>query len=794
MILKKIDRPLKILQIFLYVGFISLWFRWNIPPLRELNLSPLFMLIPLLVVSLLRFSSKIKGESFRFPQISRDKLLAILILILAGFLLRLPFLLNYSGLLTSDDVMYSLEGKHISEGKAAPICAYGQLYLGSLPSHFFALVYKIFGYSIFNFKFFTFLLYLAFVIFHFLFLSKFFDLKFSLWVALIYFLPLGYIVHISLDGMFIFPLILILGLSIIYLSHLIVSENKPKYLSLLGFLIGLAFWTHPITIYFIFVSLILLFFYYKFDLKKYMTVFLYALIGYLPQLMLDAFNKFYLVGFLEAGKGLLTWEKIKKTADLSLYLLSLSESPARRFLIIIIILGFIATLYYAYKTRQVNLAIIYNGYFLIFLLVYFLSGHSDRYFIRYLFPLIFCLPVFLLAWALLIKKKIKNVVIAVFCLICLLFFNLKEQYSYYLAVKEYHHNLKTIASNLIQSGVKYWKGDFWTSYLLTALTGEKVIISSTSLRRYYPYELFYENYTDKENFIFLRGEGSLERRQAQELISLLDALNISYKKKEIGPCWLIYDINSPIKNIVPAPPVIPQIKESQIEEKGGYLVLTFKNSTVLNQDISFWLNVEIREFSSAAKAFSLKDEEIKMEMPIPPLDSLTILYYVDYQGIVIPSTYREIKFSRKLWPEENISRPEIVYLYGFGSPVNYEGQSLLICQKKIKIEWNRRPKEGEELCLVLHSPFKFHQLYWYGRFAQEAEIEVNEKPFTRIKLKDGRNLIKIGGESIPWKEKNNVIALNFKYHFRFGFSPRWKTSALLEDCFVETKKDLPKLN
>lgn len=791
MVLKRIDRPLKFFQIFFYVGFIFLWFKWNIPPLRELNLSPLFMLIPLLVVSLLRFSSKVKGKPFRLLQISRNKLLAILMLILVGFLLRLPFLLNYNGLLTSDDVLYSLEGKHISEGKAAPICSYGQLYIGTLPSHFFALVFKIFGYSMFHFKFFTFLLYLAFVIFHFLFLSKFFDLNFSLWVALIYFLPLGYIVHISLDGMFIFPLILILGLSIIYLSHLIVAENKPKYLSLLGFLMGLAFWTHPITIYFIFVSLILLFFRYQFDLKKYLIIFFYALIGYLPQLMLDAFNKFYLVSFLEAGKGLLTWEKIKKTADLSLYLLSLSENPARRFLILIIFLGFIATLYYSFKTRQFDLALIYNGYLLVFLIIYFLSGHSDRYFIRYLFPLIFCLPVFLLAWALFIKKKIKNIAILVFCLICFIFFNLKEQYSYYLAVKEYHHNLKKIASNLIQSGVKYWKGDFWTSYLLTAITGENVIISSTSLRRYYPYELFYENYTDKENFIFLRGEGSLERRQAQELITLLDALNIPYKKKEIGPCWLIYDISSPIKNILPAPPVIPHIKESKIEEKDGYLVLTFKNLTVLNQDISFWLNAEITEFSSAAKAFSLKDEEIKMEIPMPTLDSFTIFYYLDYQGIVIPSTYREIKFSRTPRLEENISRPEIVYLYGFGSPVNYEGQSLLICQKKIKIELNRRPKESEQLCLILHSPFKFHQLYWYGRFTQEAEIEINEKPFTTIKLKNGRNLIKIGGENISWKEKNNVISLNFKYHFRFGFSPRWKTSALLENCYVETKKALP---
>ncbi|MCX7974097.1 MAG: hypothetical protein N3B16_06285 [Candidatus Aminicenantes bacterium] len=748
------------------------------------------MLLPFLIVSFFRFFLKIKGQpvSFpRFPKISRDKLLAILIIIIVGFCLRLPYLINYLGMLTSDDVIYALEGKHISEGKVPPICCYGQLYLGTLPSHFFALVFKTFGYSIFNFKLFTFLLYLGFVIFHFLFLTKFSSLTFALCLALFYFLPLGYLVHISLDGMFIFPLILILGLLIIYISYVVAHEKKPKYLSCLGFLIGLSFWTHPMTIYFIVIGIFLLFLNYKFDLKKYLTLFLYAVIGYFPQLLLDIFNKFYLVGFLEAGKGTISWDKIKKTIDLSLYLLSLSEHPARVIFVFVILFGFLAILYYSFKTKQYDLAKIYNSYLIVFFLVYLFSGHSDRYFIRYLFPLIFCLPICLLSWALLIKSKIKYLAVFIFCLFCFLFFNLKEQYSFYLAVKEYHGNLKKIANFLQASKVKYWKGDFWTSYLLTAITGEKVIIGSTTLRRYYPYELLYENYANQENFIFLRGEGSLERRQARDLLSLLEALKIPYKKKEIGDCWLIYDINSAIKNIIPGPPLLPKLSQPEIEVKGGYLLLSFRNLTKSDQELYFWINVEIKEFSLVSKPFSLKDSEIKIEIPYPPKDSLTIIYYLDYQGVAIPSSYQQIQFTRESIRLEELIRPEIVYLFGIGSSVNYEGQSLWICQKKVKIEWNRPLENGEQLNLVLHSPFKFYQLYWYGQYVQEVEIRVNDQLVSKAKLKDGRNIIKIGSKDISWREKNNLISLNFKYHFRFGFSPRWKTSALLEKIFVEKK-------
>lgn len=784
--LKKKEILLKVLQLIFYICFISVWFKDNFAPLRSLRIKILFFLFPLLIVSGWLLILKIRKVKISFPLLTKQKSIWIGVIILVCLLLRLPFLMNYVGTMTSDEALFYLEGKHIAEGKVPPICSYGQLYHGTSPSHLFALVFKIFGNSVLAFKLTIFFLYLAFIIFHFLFLLNFFPLDFALLVAIFYGLPFGYLVQISLDGEFVLSLLFLLGLAIIYLSYLIAERNQEKYLPWLGFLIGFALWTNPILIYFVLVSLITLFLKYRWNLKKYLIIFFYALVGFWPQLLIEIFYRFHLIKFLTAGELVINAEKIKKTFYLMASLLTFSPHPSRIVLVLGVLVGFFAILGYVIKTNQVIVLKIYPVYFLVFLIIYLLSGHSNRYLIRYLYPLFFCWPLFLLAPFVFLRPKVR---IAAFIGLCLLLFfgyNFSTQYHYFLAVKESHQNLTQIVSFLKETKEKYWKADFWTAYLITALTGEEIIVATTTHRRYFPYELYYYNLAIKDNFIFLRGEGSNERWHARMVISLLESLKVGYKKKEIGDCWLIYNIESPVVYLdEPGPSSLPQIEGPQMELADGYLLLTFKNVNPSKENSLFWLTVEIPPFSKVGRQFSLQDKEIKIRCPFPPKNSFDLIYYLDYWGTIIPASYQKRQVSLPSSIIETLSRPEIVYLYGFDFVPDYEGKRMRTCEKEVKIELNRPLLPREKLCLVLHSPFNFSHLHWYGRFVQEVEVFINGQLVSKYQLKDGRNEIKISGEGVDWQQKNNVIDLKFKHHFRFDFRPRVKTAAVLEKIYFE---------
>lgn len=188
----------------LYLGFVFFWFKGDIYPLKKIQINPLVFLLPLLGILCYRLFLKMKQRRFRLPPVSKKILWAILVISLTAVAFRIPYLLNSYGLVTSDDAITALMGKHISQGKLAPICFYGQLYMGSLGSHFLALMFKVFGYSVLCFKLSTFLLYLGFILIHFLFLKEIFPFAFSVIVSLFYSLPLGALVDIGFDEMTIY--------------------------------------------------------------------------------------------------------------------------------------------------------------------------------------------------------------------------------------------------------------------------------------------------------------------------------------------------------------------------------------------------------------------------------------------------------------------------------------------------------------------------------------------------------------------------------------------------------------
>jgi len=780
------DRLLRAIQVILYVGFIFLWFKGNIYPLKKIKISPLIPLLPLLAILCYRLFLKMKRNNFRLPPVPGKVLWAMLAISLAALAFRVPYLLNSYGMVTSDDAITALMGKHIAQGELAPICFYGQAYMGSLGSHFFALMFKVFGYSVLCFKLSTVLLYLGFVLVHFLFLKDIFPYAFSVMVSLFYCLPLGALISIGFDDTVVCPIFMLLGTSVVYVGYRVSCQKREDLVPWLGFLMGISFWTHQMTAYFILTSLIMMAFTYKFAWKKYATLVLYGMVGFLPMIMQEIYIKFHLVRFLTAGERILDWAKVRTTLRLTASLVAFSNEPTRYIFLGFVLFGFAALLYFALKSKRFLPPNVYNLFLVIFFFTYLFSGHSNKSLIRYLYPLCFCLPVLMLSGFLLIKPRTKYAAASALILVLFLFYNLKGNYSYFLDIQKAHRALKPVVAFLEETGVRYWSGEYWTAYQITALAGEKVVVDSTSVNRYYPYHLFYYNRNEMENFIYLRGEGSRERNEATTLISMLEALGVDYKKKEIGDCRLIYDVQEPIYPRTlfgPVPTRLPRLDAPQIGASEGYLNLIFKNESP-GQDLAFRMNVEVPGFSTTAKRFSLADKEIPVKIPFPEDASFPIRYYLDYQGIKIPSTLREMSYTPPTG-ESGRSREEAVFLYGFGPVVRIDDTRMRLCEKEIRFQWNRRIGRGEKLRFRLYSPFEFSHTHWYGDYFQEVEALVNGRRAIAAKLLDGENIIRLGSDDVPWNERNNVITLRFKYHLPFSFAPFWKTAALLGKIDVE---------
>ncbi len=104
-----------------YIIFVFLWFKDNILPFKKINISYLFPLAGMGIIGvwhLLLFMRERKiNLSRRIPSIP----VVVLLLVLLALAFRIPFLVNNFGLMSSDDAVPALMGKHISEGKLLPL-------------------------------------------------------------------------------------------------------------------------------------------------------------------------------------------------------------------------------------------------------------------------------------------------------------------------------------------------------------------------------------------------------------------------------------------------------------------------------------------------------------------------------------------------------------------------------------------------------------------------------------------------------------------------------------------------
>jgi len=773
------------LQHIFYVFFVLLWFKDNFSPLRNLPLSYFFALIPLLILTLVRFILKYRRKKIGFPGKITKETAALLALLLLTVIVRIPCLVYPNGMMTSDDAIPALMGKHISEGKVPPVCFYGQLYMGSLSSHFFALMFKVFGYSMFVLKGATLLIYLAFMAVQFFFLKDIFSYQFALAVAFFYSLPFIQLVTAGLDNTSAYPLVLLLGALLLYLTYLISFKARENWLPVLGFLMGLAFWTHQITIGFILTSLLVLLFKTRFKIKTYARLFFYAVLGFLPQLLIEVFNRFQLAGFLTTGKRIVNWEKVKSGVEFTASLFASDGHALKYIFLFFLFSGFIYLVFLSWKKKAFLPQSIFSLFFLIFYLFYIFSYFSNRPVVRYLYPLYFCLPALLLAPFLALKSRLRNVLSFGLVVFLFLSFSMKGTLTQYEMIKGRHQRIDRVMAAMEKTGKKFWYAEYWTAYLLTAASKEKLIVDSYSVNRYSPYTLSYWNQNDKDNYVFLFVEWADEKVRQASFIRWLETLDIRTKKIDTGEGELFIDIETRLNPRIimrDPPPNLPQLELEQIDPREGYLRLIFQNKS-RREDIGFWLSAEIPGFSSEMKRFSLADEEVKINLPYPQASSFAIKYYLEYFGVKIPSSARKLSYSL---PKDKIQErdSQLVYLRGFGPEVNYLGKNRRICEKEIAFEINKAPVDDLEVRVFLCSPFQFSSWNWYGRNSQKVSIEVNQAFFGKRELKDGENVIRLRIPKNTLKRNGNIIALKFRYHLWHPSFPLWRVAAFLNKIEV----------
>jgi hypothetical protein len=758
----------------------------SFPSLRIVRISPLVPLVLFVFVFLFKLFVQIRQKRhIRLPRLKVNRsfiAVVILVLLAAGF--RIPFLVHNFGLYTSDHAVSALMAKHISEGKLPPVYFYGQLYSGSLSEHFFALLFLLFGYSVFLLKLSTLLFYLAFMAVQFLLIRKIFSFDFAVLVSLFYCLPIGHLVTVSFFNTSPFSLTLLFGALALYMTYLICYKNKPALIPPLGFLMGLSFWTYQISIAFILTSLFILVWKYRFDLKRYIVLFVFALLGSLPFWVHEIQEGLSLAKFLVPGEGkILLGARIQRTLDFIRELFFLKKTPLDSILLVLVFLGFVVLIFLSFKKRSLVPQSLFSVFFVFFLVMYITSDFSDKDVVRYLYPLYFCLPVLLLSIFSFVKARVKYLVIFFLFLSLFLFGNLREQIWSFQITRGTDRMLRGVIQTIKKTGNIYWQGEYWTAYLLTALSEEKTIVDSLTQNRYFPYSLDYYNQGENNNFIFLRRKGSYEAGMAERLVHLLDALDVGYKKKEIGDALLVYDVGStvfpPVFDLESAvPPRLPDMDLTQIRNSDGHLLLTFKNNEPV-EDLHLMAHVEIPDFSSTSLAFSWNKEEIRIKIPFPQKESFKIRCYFDYKGLKIPSTEKEWVYTL---PDEKGQkrRQDVVPLSGVGPIVNYKGKTLRICEKEVNLEINKELSGDSQVQLYLYSPFQFHHPYWYGEYCQRVRVAVNKNFLEEFQLEDGANRIDIALRDKCLKEGSNILTLRLKYHMPFAFFKRRKTAALLD--------------
>jgi len=776
----------KLLQVIFYLLFVFLWLKDNFPPLRKWRVSPLFALAGFLAVTAVRIGPRLKY--FRIKPLARQakewRALALILLLAAA--IHIPYLIHNYGLMDSDEAIPSLQGKHIAEGRLPPIYYYGALFQGSLPQFFQALLFKVFGYSALLTKIAAFLAFMAFLMVQFQLLKDIFSSAWAFSICLFYVPPFMYLIQASFDVGSHFPVVFFLGTVVLAWTYKIYYRNQDECLAPLGFVMGLSFWTHQISIVFITASGVYLLLRYKLRIRNYLKLALYFCIGVFPVIMSEVYWKFPLIRMLSGGgAGVVSGSKIARFKKLGLTILSSGPAALDWIYLILILLGLGILLSFSIKKKKLLPSSLFAVYFLAFAAVYLLSQSSSQDILRYLYLLFTVLPVLFAAVFMLLKTKIRYAAAVLFFLLLFAWSNGKTSLAYYHTVKDRHAELRPVLTAMAETKEKYWQGHYWISYLINSISKENFIVASTTVERYPYYRLLYDSNAAHSNFIFLR-DTPQAKDDASRLTSLLGRCGIEYKTKDIGLWLLVYDIPQFIypKNLFFPPQEIPQIVLDKVTPAKTGLDLEFVHKGTAAGG-GFRVDAEIPGYCSRFAPLPARPaEKFVVHMPLPPRERVKIRYAVNYQGLVIEPTRSEYEY---LIPPAAapLERDPVEYLTGLGPREKVSGKYRTVCAKEATLQINVPLRESAKIKLTFLAPMRFNNFWWHGVFVQEVEVYVNGQKAAQKTLPDGENILSIDCRFPPFQKGQNIIGLKFKYALALTLQDHWRTAALLEDVRIE---------
>ncbi len=805
------DLALKYAQVFLYLIFVFAWFKDGFEVLKGIALSPWPLLGLLVLVTIARV---LRNKSLKFPpRFYPSKEITVLLLLLClAVLVRMPFMLHSYGLINSDDGIPALESKHISEGTTRPIYYYGQHYMGSLPFHFYAIGFKLFGYSIFLFVLMHVLFYLAFMVTQYLLFKEIFrSLTTALLLTSFYVLPLGHLLSMTFYVGANFTIALFLGSLSIYLAYRVYAKNQAGLIPWIGFIMGVAFWTHPITVCFSAVSSLLMVVKYRMSIKRYLVLMIYFAIGVFPVIMYEMFTGFASSRYaFSSPRGVnVLWDRMGSIIANLPTLFSMEPNGLRPAYLIIVAAGIAVTAIISFRRPRAVSGNIFTLFFFSYLLIYALSRFPiDETKLRYLYPFYFCLPPLIGGALAFIKSQIRHILLGFLFAAIFLLGNARSVRECYLKIIQADLTLNEILQAMDASGERYWAATFWEAVHVSAISGERFVCTSylhQSEGRYIPlsYRLNFFNRSGHTNYFFLNEAGAfslrfweflpliqsnLERlyQYKDRLLSLLNTLDIHAEIMNSKKFSLVYRPEVPIlpASIPYVMPVhVPEITVQGLSSQRGHVYLNFELDRPIKES-GFRIFAEIEGYSSIDRGIAPDKKQATVRIPFPKRPSFDIKYGLDYQGIRIPSSQKSLTYAPSA-AEVNQTRRRYINLAGIGPEFQVSETTMLRCGKTARIEINHPQRRIKSINFAIYSPFDFEAFFWYGNFMQEIRIKVDSQEIQRQQLNFGTNVIEVALPANGRDDSTQILTLEFGYHMPFYPCRQWNTAAFLENIELE---------
>lgn len=451
---------------------------------------------------------------------------------------------------SEDAAMVGLAALHWADGSDFPLMSYGQAYLGTLEAMTAALFFKLFGFGMSTLRLAPLVFALGFVVVVYLFGKEMGGKRFGLIAMAFAAIPAPYLAIWSVAVKGGYPETLFLGTLLLWLVWRL-GQNKDKVLSYLwvGIVAGLAWWCHPLSIYYLIPSviyvvfLLLKSFSWKSILGKSLAGGFGFLVGSFPFWIYNFQNHF--LSF--AGGSGFRWGHIKEgmghffslAAPSIFYLKPVTEGLLGQFLCLIVIFLFIVSLFFLFK----------RPLFLLFGLTVFVLYSANQFGVqgetRYLLFLYSLIP-FSLAW-LCETFRHWHKLLGTFALVLILFHNsfilIQDATARNLRSQKDEVFIQETLSQLEEKKIDHVVTTFGP--ILSVMTQEKKISSHPRNGRFPKHELIVDS---NDNVAFQH------RVLERDLIPTFKGAGISYQMFK-NPHSILYTdfqaANEKLKEIVP---------------------------------------------------------------------------------------------------------------------------------------------------------------------------------------------------------------------------------------------------